>query len=239
MNIEVYCLANNEERLMPYIMRHYTQFAKVILIESCSTDNTVKICKDLGGAVWSYDLPDEINDQWYTDVKNTCWQKSKADWIMVVDADEFIYCPNIVSVLENTKSTIFLPLFYNMYSDVFPTTDGQIYEEVRLGNLWGGEQHIYGKANIFKLPEIKKINYNVGCHQIKPVGDVRLEITDDIKTLHMRNLSKEFVIERNARNSKRLSSLNRKNGWGLYVDMSPEEAGKRFDEEMNHATIVI
>jgi hypothetical protein len=48
----------------------------------------------------------------------------------------------------------------------------------------------------------------------------------------MRNLGREFVLERNARNSRRLSALNRRNGWGLYVDRSPEETIKLFNEEM-------
>jgi hypothetical protein len=239
MQIEVYILANNEEKLMPYLMRHYTQFAKVIIIESNSTDRTVEIAKSLGAEVRSFEMKDEINDQWFTNIKNNCWKDSKADWIMIVDADEFIYHPDIKNKLETTTATIFLPSFYNMYSETFPTTTGQIYEEVQYGSLWGGKDHLFGKSNIFKLPDIEEMNFNIGCHNIKPVGNVKLEITDEIKTLHMRNLSKEFVIERNVRTRSRLSELNKKHGWGGHLNRSVAEMSMRLDEEMKGLIKVI
>src|SRR4030066_1175068 len=100
MLIIAYILCNNEERLMPYVMRHYSQFAKVIILESNSTDQTVEIAHSMGAEIWSYDVPDEIDDRWFTELKNNCWKESKADWVMIVDADEFIYHPEIVKILQ-------------------------------------------------------------------------------------------------------------------------------------------
>jgi glycosyltransferase involved in cell wall biosynthesis len=239
MGITVYCLANNEEMLMPYYMRHYSQFAHVIILDNNSTDNTVNIAKSLGAEIITLDIPDEINDQLFVDIRNNCWKNSDADWIMWADADEFIYHPDITEFLKNTDATAILPAFYNMYSDTFPTTDGQIYDEVKLGSRWGGEENLYGKVNIFKLPDIKEINYNAGCHRVNLKGNIKLITSNEIKTLHMRNLSREFVVNRNARSSKRLSEFNRVRGWGLYVDMTASEIRDRFDKEMREATIVI
>jgi glycosyltransferase involved in cell wall biosynthesis len=239
MNIEVYCLANNEEKLMPYYMRHYSQFAKVILLDNNSTDRTVEIAKSLGAEIRTLNIPDEINDQLFVAIRNECWKGSKADWMMWADADEFIYHPNLLDILQTTSATAILPAFYNMYSGMFPTTEGQIYEEVQYGSRWGGEENIYGKVNIFKLPDITEINYNPGCHHVDLRGNVILDTHTEIKTLHMRNLSREFVIARNQRNSRRLGALNRKNGWGTYVDRSPEEIIKLFDEEMAETIKVV
>lgn len=226
MKIEVYANVNNEERMIPYFMRHYTQFAHVILLENNSTDRTVEIAKSMGAEVWVYDMPDELNDQIFIDIKNQCWKKSDADWIMIVDADEFIYHPNIVKILETTNSTVFLPHMFNMFSEYFPTTTGQIYEEVT-GGVDGGS-----KMNIFKRSEITDINYTVGCHSANPQGNVKLNVNSEIITLHMRNLSFEYVIERNARMSRRMSALNRQMKWGWHVDISPEEIKKHMVEEM-------
>ena len=179
MKIETYILANNEERLMAYIMRHYTQFSDVILLENSSTDRTVEIAEAMGGKVWSFDREDEINDEWFTYIKNNCWKDSKADWVIIVDADEFVYHPNIKEYLEKTDATIFLPKFFNMFSETFPTTEGQIYEEVTMGREEGG------KTNIFKPSEIQEISYGPGCHNAIPVGNVILKTDSEIITMHL------------------------------------------------------
>jgi glycosyltransferase involved in cell wall biosynthesis len=226
MKITTYCLANNEEKIMPYFMRHYMQFSDVILLESNSTDKTIDIANSMGAEIWSYDRPDEINDQWFLDVKNSCWKDSKADWVIIVDADEFVYHPNLVEILKKTDSTIFLPRLWNMFHESFPVTEGQIYDEVTRGKEGGA------KMNLFRPSEITSINYAVGCHNAFPKGNVRLNTTSELMTLHMRHLGKEYVIERNARASKRLSALNRSMGWGWHVDTPEEEQCKWIDNEM-------
>lgn len=237
--IEVYCLANNEERLMTYYMRHYTQFAKVVLLDNNSTDNTVAIARSMGAEIRTLNIPDEINDQLFVDIRNRIWKDSNADWIMWADADEFIYHPALLDILGTTKATAILPAFYNMYHDRFPSTEGQIYDEVKMGCRWGGEESIYGKVNIFRLPDIREINYNPGCHHVNLKGNVILDKKTGIKTLHMRNMGKDFVIERNQRNARRLSKFNRDRNWGTYVDGTPQETEDKFYKEMSEATIVI
>lgn len=233
MKIEVYCLANNEERMMPYFMRHYTQFAKVIILENNSTDRTVEIAKSMGATIWAYDVPDVIDDQWYIDVKNSCWKASRADWVIICDADEFVYHPNIVNILKDTDATIFTPQLFNMFSNKFPTTEGQIYEEVNRGKSGGG------KMNLFRPSEIKQINYQPGCHVACPEGNVRHNPNSEIITLHMRNLSKEYLIERNGRSARRLSPLNQQMRWGWHFGIPAEELSKFMDDEMVNLTKVL
>lgn len=234
--IEVYCLANNEEKLMPYFMRHYTQFAKVILLESNSTDRTVEIAHSMGAEIWSYDVPDEINDKWFTELKNTCWEQSRAEWVMIVDADEFIYHPHIEYVLKRCHATIIMPGFYNMYSRSFPTTAGQIYEEVVMGVEQTSPKP---KMNIFKPRFIQTMDYYPGCHEAFPRGKIRISDSTGIKTLHMRNLSREFIIERNIRARGRNSKLNNEMGWGCHVNWSEEEWVRIYEEGLQNATKII
>ena len=226
MKIETYVLACNEEKIMPYFLRHYTPFSEIILLESASLDHTAQMVSDAGGAVWHYDHPDEINDQLFLDMKNSCWRESEADWVIIVDADEYVYHPNLVQILERTEHTIFLPRLFNMFHERFPTTTGQIYEEVTGGREGGA------KMNLFKPKEITRINYAIGCHNASPAGNINLGINSEIMTLHMRHLGSDYVIERNARASKRLSALNRSMGWGYHSDAPPEEVIKYMQNEM-------
>jgi glycosyltransferase involved in cell wall biosynthesis len=249
MKIEVYTLANNEERLMPYIIRHYNRFAKVIILENNSTDQTIEIAHSLGAEIWSYKIPDELNDQIHVDIKNNCWKNSKADWVIICDADEFVYHRDIIDYLSNTKATIFCPRLFNMYSEQFPTTGGQIYDEVNRG-VEGG-----GKINLWRPSEISEINFAVGCHNARPAGNVIFGIdsrrqqglfqsgpktpVNQILTLHMRYLSRQYLIERSARAGQRLSALNRKNGWGYHMNFTPERIGVDYDNEIKKAIRVI
>jgi glycosyltransferase involved in cell wall biosynthesis len=212
MKIEAYIIAYNEELLMPYVIRHYSKFADVIIIENNSTDKTVEIAHNMGATVWRYNIADEMNDLTLKTIKNNCWKNSKADWVIIADADEFIYHPDLVNILSQSDCTIFAPLMYNMFSDKFPTTSGQIYDEIKYGSLYE-----YGvKMNIFRPSEIKEINYHEGCHFADPAGNVKINYHSEIKTLHMRYLSLDFVMERQNRTTQRLSEINKKMGWTVY-----------------------
>jgi glycosyltransferase involved in cell wall biosynthesis len=237
MLIEAYILCNNEERLMPYIMRHYSQFAKVIILESCSTDNTKDLAHRLGAEIWSYNVPDEMNDRWFTDLKNTCWMESTANWVMIADADEFVYHKDIVKILQTTDATIIKPKFIEMYSEKYPTTKGQIYDEVNRGiehESTGGN-----KMNVFRPDRVIEMNYAPGCHAADPKGVIKVSTDSGLLTLHMRNLSEKYVLERNKRHSERRSAINKENNWGDHVDFPIEEVIKAYHNGLNKSQIVI
>lgn len=236
MRIETYILCNNEERLMPYIMRHYSQFSKVILLESNSTDRTIDIARSMGAEVWRYDVPDEINDEWFTKLKNTCWKDSKADWVIIVDADEFVYHPKITRILLSTHFSIIHPRFFNMYSEKFPTTEGQIYDEIKIGVEQFAPKP---KMNIFRPSHVHDMNYLPGCHEAFPTGRISILEDTPIKTLHFRNLGIDFIIERNLRARKRSSEFNRQMGWGVHVEWTEERWKEIFNEGLKNATKIV
>jgi glycosyltransferase involved in cell wall biosynthesis len=205
-------------------LRHYTQFADVILLEGHSTDRTVEIGQSFGAKIMKVDTHDQVNDAIYLQVKNNAWKGSKADWVIICDTDEFIYHPNIVEYLKNTTSTIFRPRLFNMYSEFFPSGDGQIYDEVKFG-VDGG-----GKTNIFRPDQITEINYLPGCHNARPEGNVILNLNSELITMHFKNLSREYVIERNKYLFNRLSDVNKLYKWGWHVGKGEEAVNKDFDD---------
>lgn len=233
MKIEAYVLCHQEEKIIPYLMRHYNQFAQVYLMEGHSTDRTVDIALSMGAKIIPVDTGNQVNDKIYLDLKNNAWKDSKADWVIICDTDEFIYHHNIKQYLENTPYTIFLPRLFNMYSETYPTTEGQIYEEVCMG-VDGG-----GKMNLFKPSEIREINYLPGCHNAKPEGNVKLCANSEILTLHFKNLSREYVIERNAYLFNRMSEINKRYGWGFHVGKGAEAVNKDFDDNAERLIKVV
>jgi glycosyltransferase involved in cell wall biosynthesis len=228
MKIEVYIMARNEERMIPYLIRHYSQFAKIILLEGNSSDRTVELATSLGATVMQYDTKDELSDQTHIDIKNECWKGSTANWIMVVDADEFIYHPDLINILSNIDATIIQPSFHNMFSDKFPTIKGQIYDEVRYGTEDGGIWK--SKPIIFKPSQIVSMNWHPGSHFASPVGNVKYNYESGIKILHMRFLSKEYVLEHYNSQSYRMAEDNKKNGWGVQYFWDKQEMDKIFNE---------
>jgi len=174
--------------------------------------------------VLSYDSGDKIRDDIYRNIKNNCWKKSKADWVIVCDMDEFVYTAHGDKRIKDF--TIIKPVWWEMISDHLPTTDGQIYEEIDYGVPYGRP----AKALMFNPKAIKDINYGVGAHTLNPKGDVRILETPLINVLHYKMLSLDYYLKRFALFSSRLSVINRKHKWGYHYDFDQETLIKAYNE---------
>lgn len=232
MKIATFIMCHNEEKLLPYTLRHYLQFSEVTVLENNSTDRSVEIAKSMGAKVWDLHCPDEFNDYFNRNAKNNCWKMSTADWVIVVDCDEFVVFEDL-SILDTTSATILETEWYEMYSDKFPTTEGQIYEEVRMGHL--GRT----KRNLFRRCEIKDINYDNGSHNAFPSGDVRIQSTNLVKTLHFRHLGMDYIMERNAHSQARMSQENKERGISIHFAYPREKVQEEYDEGMKIAKLIL
>jgi glycosyltransferase involved in cell wall biosynthesis len=234
MKIEVYIFANNDEKLIPYVARHYG-FAKMILMENNSTDNTIKVAKEYGMEVRTY-ITDKFDDLILLEKKEHCWRESKADWVMVVDSDEFIYHPDLIKNLSKETATILHPKFFNMFSEAFPTTKGQIYDEVNMGTdggMW------LSKMNVFRPREIQSMNWAIGCHYAYPVGNVSINGNTELKTLHMRFLSRKYLIDRCQEQAPRMSERNHDNGWSIQMTWDAKKINEYFDQNIPNLKQII
>jgi hypothetical protein len=222
MKIEVYAVCYNEALLLPYFLRYYSQFADIFIFDNYSTDNSVKIAQDRGAHVTMWDTGGEMREDLMYALKSNCWRESKADWVIVGDIDEFVYHKDMLKILKTTQGTVIMPRTFNMYSDKFPTTKGQIFEEVNMGA--DGQ----GKMNLFKPSEIKEINYDAGCHNANPIGNFVLNVNSEILTLHFRFLSPEYVIWKNFGTAIRQSESDRNNGWNWHFATPAEQIISNF-----------
>jgi glycosyltransferase involved in cell wall biosynthesis len=237
MKIETHCLLHNEAPMIPYFVMHYSQYGEIFFYESDSTDGSPQIAKALGANVINLPTGDEVNELIFLWMKNNCWKNSKADWVFITDTDEFIYHPYLKEVLKRAVSyTMFYPKEYRMISREFPTTNGQIYDEVKLG--WPGEPG-YNKLNIFRPSEIKEMNYNAGCHSCAPVGNISIFPETDIRTLHFHDVGLEYRIKRNKYLASRISQVNKDRGWGVHVTWPEEKIRQDFENNLKRAVQVI
>ena len=138
MKVRVYSLCWNEERFLPYFLRHYCPFVeKIAIYDNLSEDKSVEIIKSFPNTeVRPYSTQGQLRDDAFLYIKNQTWKESRgqADWVIIVDTDELLWHPDLLSYLEECKQkgvTIPVPMGYEMISDAFPSTDGQVYEEIK------------------------------------------------------------------------------------------------------------
>lgn len=227
MLVEVFAVCHNEEKLLPYFFRHYS-FAHVNIYDNQSTDQSVAICQANGARVVPFDTGGKFREDILMDIRNNCWKDSKADWVIVCDVDEFVFHPNFMAYLETVQDTVIFPRMFNMFSESFPTTDGQIYQQVNKG------VEMRGKMCLFKPSQIKEMNYGPGNHTAKPEGNYKLNYTSEIINLHFKNLGCDYVTQRNAYLKSRQSDQNRQRNWNWHIEENPDDTKKMFKEIKEH-----
>ncbi|HEB54234.1 MAG TPA: glycosyltransferase family 2 protein, partial [bacterium] len=79
-------IARNEERFLATCLEHAAAaFDELVLVDTGSTDRTVEIAESFGAKV--------VHEPWADDFsapRNTALQHATGDWILVLDADEFL-----------------------------------------------------------------------------------------------------------------------------------------------------
>lgn len=235
MKIEAFAICYNEEALLPYYLRHYSEFCdRITIYDNQSTDRSREIClANPKVKVIPYNTGDEIRDDVYLQIKNNCWKGSEAHWVIIGDIDELVYCPDIKARLYGLDYTVIAPELFNMYAKHFPRTKVQIWQEVLLGVPGGA------KMNLFRPDKITNINYDPGCHVAHPEGIVIPGVNTGIKTLHMKYMGLDYYLARTALSNSRLSALNKKLGWGIHYQRTPEELTREFNEGLSNAVNVI
>ena len=169
MILEAHIIAWNEERMLPWTLRHYSLLGfKIILWDSGSTDRTREIAAAAGIEVRDFKM-DGVNDQVLYQHKSTCWQGTKADWVVVVDTDELVYFPQPMPDLLASYELEDLPIVklrgYDMLSYYDPDPKGPPITRQIIFGARGDEW--YGKPALINPREIKSLLFGAGAHKVE------------------------------------------------------------------------
>ena len=214
MTLDVYAICYNEEFMLPLFISHYKAMgANITIYDNLSTDNSKEIIINSGCTYIPYDSGGQIRDDLYLDIKNNCWKKSTAEWVAIVDIDEFI---ELQPSLKLDKSTMVRTKGYDMIGAP-PSRNGV-------------PNNMYSKYCMFRPKQIREINYRAGCHTCSPVGNIFVS-EETANLLHYKYISKEYVFNRHTVYESRLSDINKRFSWGIeYQNVIKEDIEKKIDD---------
>ncbi len=239
MKIAVFVITYNCADTLPWFLRHYLTFAdKIVAWDDQSTDGTREMLAN-EPLVSLRDWPHvhAISE----DVFLQHWQEEypklvgEFDWVMIVDPDEFIYAPKLVSRLfteQQAGTQVVRSTGFNMTGDGLPKDDGrQIWEVSQMGV----PAPVYSKPVVFR-PDIK-INWQRGRHQLENCSPV-LSKEPWLKLLHYRFMGFAYTKAKNAKNYERVGE-DKGAAWSCAPDWKGAHSPEWAEEAKKHAVNVL
>ncbi len=227
MIVHLYAHSWNEMRMLEFFFRHYRSWIdRFVFFDDNSTDGTIERLKaepkvEIRPRPYLY--PDSLVLSGKHNFDN-CWKESrgKADWVVIVDIDEHLYHPDIVSYLETCKRrgvTLIPALGYEMLTDTFPQPDENLAQRYTRGAPTGS----MSKLRIFNPDAITEVNFGGGGHSADPRGRLVYPERDELLLLHYKHLGLDYTWDRNKMLAQGLRETDRKNGWGFQYFLPRED----------------
>lgn len=225
MIIHAHILAYNEEKILPFTLDYYSTFCeKIFIYDNMSDDNSDEIYKRYDKVtVIKWDSKSEINELNYINIKSNGYKQYSrdADWVIVCDCDEFLYHPRLLDKLSYYKENgITVPKIngHDMVSDKFPEYDGElITKKIKTGS----EVYPPFCKNIIFNPKLN-VEYGIGGHSFNSNNTI-LSNSAELKLLHYKFLSVEYVENIYKLRAERLSEFNKQNKFGEHYLNVPYE----------------
>lgn len=227
MKIWIFSLCRNEKDMVPFYLRHYETFADRILVwDDWSNDGT----RDLLGKHpkvdlmnWPYDNGID-EDQFLQFAINTYkMARGKADWVMWVDMDEFVWGKDVPDILDEAGRQgyqVARTEGWNVVGEGLPADDGrQLWEQLPLGV----PAPVYSKPVVFQPSA--DVRWNRGKHALENCHP-RVSPYAILKLLHFRYLGRTYTATKNARNYARcgLKSGDKGAAWSCAPDYHGEHS---------------
>lgn len=237
-----YTLAYDEEALLPYWLAHYLAFCErvTVYVDEASTDATAFLAAE-AGAVLRFHATGGLDDEGFVAFAQDAYKEARghADWVVWVDADEFLYHPRIGERLAELRAQgVTRPVVqgYQMVADAPPSGPAPITEQITKG-LPARE---YSKTCVFS-PELDVV-WTPGKHSATVTGaDVRDDGADPLRLLHYRYLGRDWLLARNARNFARMGEAQkgRAHGKETYPDYDGVYSAAWYAEQAASASEVV
>lgn len=201
MRVDLITIWYNEEFLAPFFLNHYSWVDKIhLIIDADTNDSTVSIAKNYSNVEIEYfKFPDMMDDKLKADKFNSVYQSiSDADYVILVDSDEFIFCNQIdkpvkTHINETLKDVYFVHLWqiYKHENDVPLDSSISIPLQRRHGDpdMENSTNIVYIKPCVVKSG--MNISFGFGNHFLH-YDAVYVSITNpDVQSLRVKNVSVE------------------------------------------------
>lgn len=238
MSIDLYAACWNEERIIPFFLRHYEPLVdRIIVYDDQSTDGSVEL---LRASPKVEVRPLQRGAESYLDAHmalfETCWQESRgrADWVCFVDLDEFLFQPDWHAYLEAQKRagvTVIQALGFDMISEAFPPADADLASSITLGRR---DLH-WDKTGLFDPDAIEEMNHSVGRHRSAPAGRIVMPVQYSMQLRHYKNLGLEYVLARTHALATRLTGEDLTRGWSAHYLRDDDSIRAEFQEHLSQA----
>ena len=226
LQIHLYALCLNEDRMLPFFFRHYEGIVdRFFIFDTGSNDGSLDILRNhpkvelrsikLIGESFIIDALHCYNSYW----KNS---RNKADWVIVCNIDEHMHHENLRTYLEECSDkgiTLIQPEGFEMVSKEFPKVDQPLCQQVRRGV----REILYDKPQLFQPDVIKEINFTPGRHHANPEGDIRIPLKREVKLLHYKYLGDEYLIKRFSELRKGLREYDIAQKWGVQYTWNEQQ----------------
>lgn len=237
MNIDVYTLCWNEMAILPFVIETWKKFARhVYVFDNGSTDGSIEFLKKYDWiTVESFGNGTEKSNKQNSNIKNTKWKGSDADYVVACDLDECIVGNDVIKTLEDCKKNEATIVEAEWYNFVNPENKMPQYEEGK--TLY--EICPYGayvktpKTLIFDPQKITEINYTVGAHRCSPRGTVKRYKPEGLYIHHINNaLCLDYRLKRYEMQNSRLSQEDRRRRWGCHYGRDEARISKDYNDEL-------
>jgi len=233
MIIHAHILAFNEEKILPFTLDYYSIICeKIFIYDNMSTDGSNEIyVKYPKVSVIKWDSNGEINEMNYINIKSNAYKQfsRNADWVIVCDCDEVLYHPRLLEKLQYYKDNgITVPKVngHDMVSEKFPEYDGElITTKVKTGS----EVYAPFCKNIVFNPKLD-VQYGIGGHSFQANNAVYSN-SPELKLLHYKFLSVEYVENIYKARAERLSQFNKDHKFGEHYFNVPYDYMKKLLSE--------
>ena len=227
MKITVISMWHNEAQLAPFFLGHYAYADKIrLIIGKDTTDNTLEICARYPNVeIEEYTFPGGLlDDILKMEIFNQIAATEDSDWIMTLDADEFIFPSTREDpreYLSRQKGNLLQAVMWQVYrhsseSDLDPNKPA--LEQRQHGNT--SKAH-HTKPVILK-PEIH-IQWSIGHHGRMKNPDI-VESQDVFWGAHWAMADVDMAVARYIRGRKgRLSKRNIIRGFGIHCTNYTED----------------
>jgi hypothetical protein len=217
--------------MLAHFFRHYDPWVdRYFVLDNGSTDDSLAILEAQPRVtVRHFDVTGDSFVEVERRLSDTVWRKSRgrAEWVMLIDIDEFIYHPDLVGYLTRCADegvTAVRGIGYEMVSDHFPTDSAPLVESVTLGVRSAG----HDKLCVFNPNALTDTGFAPGRHKSAPVGRVHWPDRPELLLLHYKQLGADYVVQRSAELHLGLREGDVEQGWGKQYQWSAAEISDQW-----------